>query len=167
MSELEVLCRTTDAFEAESLRARLQAVGIDVVLHGGSQASLFGGAQNIIEQQLLVPAGQLAEAQAFLESTKVLDGTVASGEDLGNGVCALHEKQAVAICSRCGNFLCESCGSLGTPPLCEECVERPEEPVVRNRWAKTVAQAYVFSWVIGIAVLLVGSVSALLVWWWR
>ena len=81
----------------------------------------------MIEQQLHAPAGQLAEAQAFLASTKVLDGTIASGEDLGSGVCAVHEKQAVAICARCGNFLCASCGSLGNPPLCEDCVERPEE----------------------------------------
>jgi hypothetical protein len=135
MAELEILCRTTDPFEAESLRARLEAVGIAVVLHGGSQASLFGGAQNIVEAQLLVPREQLSEARAFLESKAVLEGTAASGEALGDGVCAVHEKQAVAICARCGNFLCESCGSLGVPPLCEDCLERPEAPVVRSGWA--------------------------------
>lgn len=164
MSDLEVLLRTTDPFEAESLRARLEAVGIGVVLHGGSQASLFGGAQNIVEAQLLVPRAQLEEARAFLESKVVLEGTAASGEALGEGVCAVHEKQAVAICSRCGNFLCEACGSLGSPPLCEDCVARPEEPVVRNRWAKTLARLYVGGNLVALVVFGLAALSGLVVW---
>ena len=167
MADLEILCRTTDPFEAESLRARLKAVGIEAVLHGGSQASLFGGAQNIIEAQLLVPHEQLAEAQAFLDSTAVLDGTAATGEELGDGVCAVHEKKAVAICARCGNFLCESCGSLGNPPLCEDCLERPEAPVVRSGWAKTLARLYVGGYAVAIVTGLLAALSGLLVWWLR
>ena len=163
---LEILLRTNDPYEAEILRARLRAVGVEAVVHGGSQASLFGGAQDIIEQQLLVPQEQLAQARAFLDSSAVLDQTEATGESLGDAVCAVHEQQAIATCSRCGNFLCEKCGSLGNPPLCEECVDRPEPPVERGRWAKNLARLYVGLSALGILIVLVATVLAVLTRFW-
>ena len=159
---LEVLCRTTDVYEAGQLVARLRAVGIDAVLHGGSQASLFGGAQHLIEQQLLVPSEQLEQACAFLKAEPVLEGTEASGEALANAVCAVHELRAVATCVRCGNFLCAQCGSLGNPPLCEDCMERPEPKVERSPWAKNLARLWVGSYVGSIAVAVLVTLVALL-----
>ncbi len=152
--ELEVLLRTTDPYEAEHLRSCLLEQGIDAVLHGGSQASLFGGAQALVEQQVLVPTAQLERARAFLQSTPVLDGTAATGEALGDAVCAVHEEKAVATCSRCGNFLCTRCGSLGEPPVCESCVGTPEasrpKPVVLTALAGVWAAVWVGSVVLGL-----------------
>lgn len=159
---LEVVLRTSDANEAVLLCERLRAAGIDAVLHGGAQAGSFGIGQFMIEQQVLVPEEQLEQAKAFCESTLVLDGTAPTGEALPDGVCAVHEEPAVATCARCGNFLCAKCGSLGTPPLCEDCVERPSPPVERNTWAKNLARGYVLFYALGIGVLVLLTLGFLL-----
>lgn len=156
---LEVLLRTTDPYEAEQLRARLVEVGIDAVLHGASQASLFGGAQALVEQQLLVPQAQLERARAFLASTPVLDGTATSGEALADAVCAVHERPAVATCSRCGNFLCAGCGSLGDPPVCESCVAVPEEARPKNRFFLALAGTWAALWVGSVVLGLLGALA--------
>ncbi|MCC6336206.1 MAG: hypothetical protein IT380_19740 [Myxococcales bacterium] len=152
---LEVVLRTSDPYEAQSVCDRLKAVGIDAVLQGAAQASLLGVGQHLIEQLVLVPQEQLAQAKAFFDSKLVLDGTQPTGESLADAVCAVHEEPAVATCARCGNFLCAKCGSLGTPPLCEDCVERHEPPVARGTWAKNLAKGYLllYSLGIGLAVL--------------
>jgi hypothetical protein len=156
---LEVVLRTSDPFEAQSVCERLKAVGIDAVLHGAAQASLMGVGQHIIEQLVLVPPEQLEQAKAFFEAKVVLDGTKPTGESLADAVCAVHEAQAIATCARCGNFLCAQCGSLGSPPLCEDCVERPEPVVERNTWARSLAKGYLALYALGIGVLVLLSLA--------
>jgi hypothetical protein len=164
---LEVVLRTSDANEAALLCERLRAVGIDAVLLGGAQAASFGIGQFLVELQVLVPEAQLEQAKAFCESKLVLDGTEPTGEALPDGVCAVHEGPAVATCERCGAFLCAQCGSLGTPPLCEDCVERPSPPVERNTWAKYLARGYLLLYAVGLGMLLLltlGLMLARLLW---
>jgi hypothetical protein len=161
---LEEVYRTADPHEAHLLLEQLRAAGIDAVMEGGAQASLFGGGQHVIEQVLLVPPEQAAAARDFLTAQPSLAGTEPSGEDLQGAVCAVHEQPAVATCDRCGAFLCGSCGSLGTPPICESCVSQPEAPRPRPAWAMNLARLYVGSYALMLGIFALLSVGAIL---WR
>jgi len=100
-----------------------------------------------------VPEAQLAQAKTSSESKLALDGTGSTAEARPDGVCAVHEEPAVATCERCGAFLCAQCGSLGTPPLCEDCVERPSPPVEGNARAKYLARGYLLLDAVGTGML--------------
>ena len=139
-SNPQLLAATTDAAEAGVWRGLLEAQGIDVVVQGEQHGSMVPGVASFIELRLLVPEAQLERARKLLEDAKpVLDGTEADGTDLGDAVCPVHEEKAVATCSRCGTFLCAKCPSLGNPPLCEDCVERPMEQRPQAAWSKRIA----------------------------
>ncbi len=61
------------------------------------------------------------------------------------GVCALHgQVPAVAVCPRCGSFMCEGCGG-GTVALCPSCRERvgwAPLPFDRESWEPTAALSF-------------------------
>ena len=101
-----------------------------------------------VESEVAVPEDEYADAEEFLtESRLKLEGTEASGEIVEGSVCPVHEQPAVAVCDRCGTFLCAQCGSLGSPPLCEECVMRHDVPRERPRWVTNVARLWFVFWV--------------------
>jgi hypothetical protein len=160
---LEIVFRTSDAYEAAQVLELLKAAGLHAVVQGEGQSSLWGNGQFMIEQQLLVPSQEVEQARAFLEARPTLDRTEPTGASLGDAVCAVHEKQAVATCERCGNFLCADCGSLGTPPICESCVQVAEPARARPRWAMTIARLYVGSYAVSLLVALLITLGA--IWW--
>lgn len=151
------LLTTVGPADAGVLRGLLESQGIHVIVQGEQHGSMLPGVASPIELRLLVPEAELERARRILEDARpVLDGTQASSEDLGDAVCPVHEAKAVATCSRCGTFLCEQCPSLGEPPLCEDCVQRPIEAKAQAAtWPKRVAQVMLA----GAALLLFVSVA--------
>ncbi len=146
--------------EAELIRARLEGAGFHPALTGAAQHSSLMPMLLEVESEVAVPEGEFADAEEFLtESRLKLEGTEASGEIVEGSVCPVHEKPAVATCDRCGTFLCAQCGSLGSPPLCEECVMRHDVPRERPRWVTNVARLWFIVW---IAPTLIGAVLLLL-----
>lgn len=109
--------------EAQLIKGLLETEGIQSVVQGESRNTDMGTEAGFGEIQILVNEDELEEAKEILEARPVADapsaGTAADG-----AVCPVHEAAAVAICSRCGSHLCERCGPLGTPPLCESCDDR-------------------------------------------
>jgi hypothetical protein len=145
---------TFDVNEAELVRTQLEAQGLHPFVQGGNHGSLVP-TQALIELRVLVPPAEFDRALRWLDGSKiVLDRATGSGESLEGCVCAVHEAAAVATCSRCGAFLCAQCGTLGDPPICEQCVRRPAEPSARGQWAKHVVRAGL----VVVAVLILGGV---------
>lgn len=145
--------------EAELIRARLEGAGFHPSLTGAAQHSSLMPMVMELESEVAVPEFELERAQVFLtESRLKLDGTEASGELVEGSVCPVHEAPAVASCDRCGTFLCARCGSLGSPPLCEDCVVRHEAPRARPRWVTFVARLWFVFWV---GPLVIGALAML------
>ena len=114
--------------EAESVKGLLQQNGIEVVIQAGGATSMMPHLQQIIPPRLLVLERDFEKAKTLLGSEQVKETT---GPGWEGGICAVHEQDAVALCTRCGSFLCAMCGSLGDPPVCESCLEQenlPERP---------------------------------------
>ncbi len=148
--------------EAELIRARLEGAGFHPALTGAAQHSSLMPMLLEVESEVAVPEGEYADAEEFLtESRLQLEGTQASGEIVEGSVCPVHEKPAVAVCDRCGTFLCAQCGSLGSPPLCEECVMRHDVPRERPRWVTNVARLWFLFWV---GPPIIGAIALLLYW---
>lgn len=134
--------------EAELIRARLEGAGFHPAITGAAQHSSLMPMLMEVESEVAVPEDEYADAEEFLtESRLKLEGTEASGEIVEGSVCPVHEQPAVAVCDRCGTFLCAQCGSLGSPPLCEECVMRHDVPRERPRWVTNVARLWFVFWV--------------------
>lgn len=151
------LLTTVGPADAGVLRGLLESQGIHVIVQGEQHGAMLPGVASPIELRLLVPEAELERARQILEDARpVLDGTQAGSEDLGDAVCPVHEAKAVATCSRCGTFLCAACPSLGDPPLCEDCVQRPiEAKPLGPAWQKRVAQVMLF----GAALILFVSIA--------
>ncbi|MBK7858329.1 MAG: DUF2007 domain-containing protein [Archangiaceae bacterium] len=137
--QMVMLAECEDGLEAESLRGLLEAHGIAHVVHGDTRTSLgayvvdLAGARPVI----FVPKSELETATALLQAKPQLDSTETdSSAVLDGNVCPVHERPAVAICSRCGTFLCAGCGSLGSPPLCEDCLKIDEPRTPRGALVK-------------------------------
>ena len=145
--------------EAELIRARLEGAGFHPSLTGAAQHSSLMPMMLELESEVAVPESELERAQEFLgESRLKLDGTEASGEIVEGSVCPVHEEPAVAACDRCGTFLCSKCGSLGSPPLCEDCVVRHDAPRGRPAWVTFVARLWFVFWM---GPLIVGALAML------
>lgn len=137
--------------EADLIRARLEGAGFHPELTGAAQHSSLMPMLLELESEVAVPEAEYERAQDFLSESRLkLDGTEASGEIVEGTVCPVHEMQAVATCDRCGTFLCAKCGSLGTPPLCEDCVVRHDVPRERPGWVTFVARLWFVFWVVPI-----------------
>lgn len=119
--ELVFLVECPEPLELASVRGLLEGEGIALVVQGEHHAALLGGpfGNPAVTPRVLVGAKDLERARALLAARPVLDG--AQGDETG-GVCAVHEKASVAVCARCGAFLCSDCKVLGQPPVCESCV---------------------------------------------
>lgn len=143
--------------EAELIRARLEAAGFHPAITGAAQHSSLMPMLMEVESEVAVPEAEQEDAEEFLSESRLkLEGTEASGEIVEGSVCPVHEKPAVATCDRCGTFLCAQCGSLGSPPLCEDCVLRPDKARGRPRWVTFVARLWFVFWV---GPLIVGALA--------
>jgi len=144
---LKTVFKSMVVTEAELVRAQLEGAGFHpTVLNEGQAGGLMVMAGGV-ESQVVVPASELEAVQRYLtESKVVLDETAPSGVIPDGAVCPVHELAAVATCERCGTFLCAKCGSLGTPPLCEDCVARPDEARALPGWVKNTARLWALLW---------------------
>ena len=98
--------------EAELIRARLESAGFHPAITGAAQHSSLMPMLMEVESEVAVPESEQESAEEFLpESRLKLEGTEASGEIVEGSVCPVHEQPAVAVCDRCGTFLCAQCGS--------------------------------------------------------
>lgn len=118
--------------EAQLIKGLLETEGIQTVIQGESRNTDMGTEAGFGEILILVNEDEFEAARQILEA-QPLSETPSAGASAEGAVCPVHEAAAVAICSRCGSHLCEKCGPLGTPPLCESCDERlSKEPRKRT-----------------------------------
>ena len=121
--------------EASVLRSLLESNHIRVLVQAEHHAGMFGPMQALIQPRVLVAAAQVEAARALLKGFIIYEGSAGKEESLADGMCAVHEKSAVALCARCGNFLCADCKKLGDPAVCESCLgveSRPPESQLRQ-----------------------------------
>ena len=141
--DMVLLAECEDGLEAESIRGLLEAHGIAHVVHGDTRSAMGAYAVDLAGQHpvIFVAKGDLETATALLQAKPQLDSTESEpGANLLDGnVCPVHERPAVATCSRCGTFLCAGCGSLGAPPLCEDCLKVDEPKAQKSPMVKAVA----------------------------
>ena len=157
-----LLMECANAGEAGQLRAMLESQDISCVVVAENQSSMLPHLAMLISPRVLVMQKDLERARALLSATPVLS-TVSDGSSLEGAVCPVHEKQALAICARCGTFLCEECPSLGSPALCEQCLGHEEAEVKpRHPVRKVLATGIVLGWVGPIVIgLLLGIIYLL------
>lgn len=159
---LKVVFRSANRSEAELVRARLEGAGFHPSVGGASQHSSLMPMvldMDVLQIEVGVPHNEGADAEKFLLDSRIhLEGTASTGDVAAGSICPVHEQPAVAACERCGTFLCASCGSLGSPPLCEDCLIRPEKHRARPRWVTLVARVWFVVW---FGSLLLGGAAAL------
>lgn len=114
--------------EAQLVKGLLETEGIPAVINGESRSTDMGTEAGFAEIQVLVNEEQLEQARLLLAATPERAPNLKPGTVPDGAVCAVHEQQATAICARCGNYLCSSCGPLGVPPLCDACTARAAPP---------------------------------------
>lgn len=160
-----LLVECEDGLEAESLRGLLEAHAIAHVVHGDTGRSAIGAYVELAGQRpvIFVKKADLETATALLQATPVLDSTQADpAAQLDGNVCPVHERPAVAACSRCGTFLCAGCGSLGQPPLCEDCLEVSEPPAERSPMVRAVATLWLMFYALPLLAVAAGLIYVLL-----
>ncbi|MDP2271342.1 MAG: B-box zinc finger protein [Archangium sp.] len=151
--------------EAELIRSRLEGAGFHPAITGAALHNSLMPMLMEVESEVAVPESEHEDAVEFLSESRLkLEGTAASGEIVEGSVCPVHEQPAVAACDRCGTFLCARCGSLGVPPLCEDCVVRQDKPRERPRWVTFVARLWFVFWV---GPPLIVALIAMLAWLFR
>lgn len=142
-SSLVLLKTCGDPVEASAVRSLLDANGIYCVVQGENHRQMLGVVMGgaVIEMRVLVPEQELERAQAVLAAEVVppqapVSANVApGGVDSEEAVCPVHGERSTAVCSRCGTFLCASCGvTASAPALCEDCVER-QSLATPARWS--------------------------------
>lgn len=150
---LKTVFRSSNLTEVELVRARLEGAGFHPGVTGAAQVGGFFPGVTELNIEVGVPEAEFEQAGVYLLDSRLkLDETAPSGRIDEGSVCPVHERPAVAVCERCGTFLCANCGSLGSPPLCEECVIRPEAPRPRPTWVLFTARIWAVVW-IGSAVI--------------
>jgi Putative prokaryotic signal transducing protein len=125
--------------EAELLKGLLETEGIQCVVQGESRSTDMGTEAGFGEIRILVNEDQLEDAKEVLAARPVSEESPVPGAIAEGAVCPVHEAQAIGICSRCGSHLCEKCGPLGDPPLCESCDERLSQQPRERKATKRVA----------------------------
>lgn len=156
---LKSVFKSPMATEAELVKAQLEGAGFHSMISGASRTSsalpmMIGG----LESEVMVPVDEYEAVRTYLTNSKMLlDETLPSGVIPDGAVCPVHEGPAVAICERCGTFLCAKCGSLGTPPLCEDCIGRPEESRPRPKWVTATARVWAGVWIISIVLTAIAT----------
>jgi hypothetical protein len=162
--KMVLLAECEDGLEAESLRGLLQAHDIAHVVHGDTRTSLGAYAVDLAGQHPVIFVAQrdLETATALLKAQPVLDETATDKSALLDGnVCPVHERPAVSLCSRCGTFLCAGCGSLGDPPLCEDCLKVDEPRAPKSPIVKAVAAVWLALYALPLLAVAAGIVYVL------
>jgi hypothetical protein len=107
--------------EASVYRSLLDAHNIPCVIQGENHRSMLGAIGTYIDLNLMVAAEDLDRARAVLEA----EADPESMQKGVQGLCTVHEAEAVTTCTRCGVFLCAQCDlTVGNSALCEDCDER-------------------------------------------
>ena len=126
-ADLVFLYECGDQMELSLVKSLLESQAIAFVAQGEHHSTMMNGHFSTIavSPRVLVAARDYEQAKALLESRPKLDGSAETDRagTLDDALCPVHERQALATCERCGTFLCEGCGTLGQPPLCEDCLE--------------------------------------------
>ena len=159
---LKTVFKSPMATEAELVKAQLEGAGFHPAVVGASQTSsvlpILGG----LESEVVVPTAEYEAVRTYLTDSKlVLDETLPSGVIPDGAVCPVHEGPAVAICERCGTFLCAKCGSMGTPPLCEDCLGRPEDARPRPKWVTATARLWAGVWILSLILTTIATLIIL------
>ncbi|MDP1824788.1 MAG: DUF2007 domain-containing protein [Archangium sp.] len=112
--------------EAIGVRSMLEAQGIACVVTGDQQSYFASWTPAAtIQPRVMVAPGDLERARAFLAGKAEHETT---GAPLEGALCPVHEAQAIATCARCGTFLCVTCRTMGSPPVCDACIEAEAMP---------------------------------------
>lgn len=151
-----LLMECSDAVEASAVKSLLEQNDIEVTLQTENASAFMPHLQGVMPPRLLVQTRDLEKARAVLAAVPV---TQTEGTGFEGGVCAVHEQPAVAVCARCGSFLCTACGSLGEPPVCESCLEAEKLPPRNTSPARP--QLFLLAGVIAIAVILAIALQAM------
>ena len=129
------------ADEANIYKGLLESNGIRCVLQGEHHAAFMLniiGPSTVVVPRVMVRQADLSQAQALLADSPLVNETSAAGGLPEGSVCPVHELKALARCTRCGTFLCEGCGPLGSPALCEDCLDPagPRKPKTLRKAAR-------------------------------
>ncbi len=147
--------------EANIVRAALESAGIFSVLQGEHGAALYPRSGLLESVGVLVRRRDLDSAnEVIAQGEPVLEGP--GGPDIEGAICAVHERPAKAPCDRCGVFLCDACGTLGDPPLCEDCVAAESRSMPEPKWpwrmSRTTRIALQVVLVVWFASMLIGAI---------
>jgi hypothetical protein len=121
-----------DNAEAALLRSLLESRGIPAIVRGENHRSMLGAIGAYIELDVLVPKALLESASQLLrelDSGKLSPSEDGAEVDGGAAVhllgafCPVHQRPATSTCARCGDFLCEGCGT-GEGVVCTACESR-------------------------------------------
>lgn len=145
--------------ECYVVRASLCDAGFDAALQNQGANMLWPGAISVLDVRVVVPDEQAEAALEFLRMQPARAEPVAVLGGLApDSICAVHEQPAIAVCDRCGTFLCASCGALGSPAVCEDCLAVPEPPRTKRRWVKATASIWLL---LGVGLPLVTVAAAM------
>lgn len=125
MNNPTLLMECANQVEAAAVKSLLEQNGIAVTLQTENANAMMPHLAFMLTPRLLVLEQDLEAARALLNANP---STQTEGTQLDGGICAVHEQPAVAICARCGSFLCRACESMGEPPVCESCLEIEKLP---------------------------------------
>ena len=159
---LVVLMPCASMVEASVARGLLEAQGIQCAVHGeqalGALPHLLSGVVPTL--RVLVHSSDLERAETLISSEPLLQATPSEGSH-GETHCPVHDKVAIAICSRCGIFLCEDCRALGDPPLCEDCLGSAQ-PRPQKTWIRVVTVLLLLPFGLALAKSLLAAVLRVL-----
>ena len=154
--------------EANIYKGLLESNGIRCVIEGEHHAAFSAnliGASAVIVPRVMVRQADLVQAQALLAAAPLSGvGGIPEGS-----VCPVHELKALAACSSCGTFLCEGCGPLASPPLCEDCAKglAPRKPKTTLKAVRTgIALFYLVPLGAGLVFLIAAGIRVLLQKFW-
>jgi hypothetical protein len=125
--------------EAQLVKGLLETEGIPSVVNGESRSTDMGTEAGFAEIFILVNEEHLEKGRLLLEAKVVAESPERPGILPEGAVCPVHELQATSVCSRCGTYLCEGCGPLGVPALCEACSDRASQTAAPRTKTKLVA----------------------------
>lgn len=124
--------------DAELVVSRLCGAGFNAALRHGGALGMMPSTTSVLTVQVVVPDEEEAQVAEYLRNSEVVrEGPVPAETGIQAGsVCPVHEEAAVAVCERCGTFLCAKCGALGNPPVCEDCLAKPEQRRSLPGWVR-------------------------------
>jgi hypothetical protein len=165
-ADLTLLVELNDQVELAAIRSLLDGHDVAYVVQGEHHAAMVGSllGNPVIVPRILVSNRDFEHAKALLDANPVIEPDNLTGAPLPEGaLCPVHEKPALAACSRCGTFLCTDCKALGQPPLCEQCTAKEEKKLEPQREkGRTMRKVVAYAMLAPFAIMLLGALSAIL-----